>query len=206
VNQNFRRFFSFAVAREALARGELGRPLHLTQTVLGLRHDTGWRLERERYVMAVISIHWFDGYRFLLGDEADSVYCRAVNSPATDGGADTAVSVVIQFRGGAVASLSESFSSYAKQATCSLDCERGALVMNYEAVTEMRPGGEAIEHGNPFDKAEATYWLLDDLMRAVEEGGEPETSAGDNVGSMRILEAAYRSAAEGRAVRLDEVQ
>jgi predicted dehydrogenase len=41
VNQNFRRHFSFALAREALDRGSLGRPLHLAQMVTGLRHDAG---------------------------------------------------------------------------------------------------------------------------------------------------------------------
>ncbi|MBM4149595.1 MAG: Gfo/Idh/MocA family oxidoreductase [Lentisphaerae bacterium] len=69
VNQNFRRHFTFSVGREVLAAGALGRPLHLVQTAMGMRRDAGWRLDRRRYVMSVMSIHWFDGYRFLLHDE-----------------------------------------------------------------------------------------------------------------------------------------
>jgi len=205
VNQNFRRHFTFAVAREVLARGELGGPLHLVQSVQHLRRDRGWRLERSRYVMAVMSIHWFDGYRFLLGDEPETVYCRGVNSPATEGGNDTAVSVVLEFRKGTVASLSESFSSFARESLCSLDCEAGGLVMDYPLLTEVRGDGERIEHANPFDKAEATWHLLDDLMKAAEEGAEPETSAADNLKSMRVLEGAYRSMKEGRVVRMEEI-
>ena len=205
VNQNFRRHFTFAVAREVLARGELGRPLHLVQSVQHLRRDRGWRLERSRYVMAVMSIHWFDGYRFLLGDEPETVYCRGVNSPATEGGDDTAVSVVLEFGEGPVVSLSESFSSFARESLCSLDCEAGGLVMDYPLLTEVRGDGERIEHANPFDKAEATWFGLDDLLRAVEEGRASEASAADNLKSMRVLEGAYRSMKEGRVVRLEEI-
>ena len=95
VNQNFRRHFAFHVARGLLDQGHLGRPLHLVQVANRLRRDRGWRLERRRYVMAVMSIHWFDGYRYLLGKEPERVYCQGVNSPATDGGEDTAVSVTL---------------------------------------------------------------------------------------------------------------
>ncbi|MHC5058735.1 MAG: Gfo/Idh/MocA family protein [Planctomycetota bacterium] len=206
LNQNFRRHFSFALAREALARGELGRPLHLAQTACGLRRDAGWRLDRRRYVMAVMSIHWFDGYRFMLGEEPRTAYCRGVDSPATPGGADTAVSAVLEFPSGAVACLSESFSSFTGAQSCTLDCERGGLTMGYKSMTEVREGDERVEHPNPFDKAEATWWLLDDLLSAVEEGRAPETSAADNLKSMRILEAAYRSLEERREVRVEEVQ
>ena len=205
VNQNFRRHFAFALAREVLAAGRLGKPLQVAQVVQCLRHDKGWRLERKRYVMAVMSIHWFDGYRFMLDDEADSVYCRSVNSPATEGGEDTAVSVVMQFRKGAIVSLSESFSSYAQIHGCGVDCEAGGLKLEYQKMLEIRASGEKIEHANPYDKAEATYWVLDDLLRAEEENREPEVSVHDNVNSMRILEAAYRSAAENRVVKTEEI-
>jgi predicted dehydrogenase len=206
VNQNFRRHFTFALAQEIVGRGELGRPLHLVQTTEWLRRDQGWRLQRKRYVMAVMSIHWFDGYRYLLRDEPETVYCRAVNSPAIEGGEDTAVSVILQFRQGTVISLSESFSSFANQSVCNLDCEAGGLVMSYGGLTEIRSDDQHIEHRNPFDKVEATWYLLDDLMKAVEAGRAPETSAADNLKSMRILEGAYRSMEENRVVSLAEIQ
>ena len=205
VNQNFRRHFTFFLARQLLAQGHLGEPLHLVQVAGGLRRDRGWRLERRRYVMAVMSIHWFDGYRYLLDDEPETVYCRAVDSPATPGGADTAVSVTLEFGRGAVVSLSESFSSFARPSVCSLDCAAGGLVMGYDRLVEVWPDGERVEHRNPFDKAEATYVLLDDLLRAADEGRAPETAAADNLRSMQILEAAYRSLAEDRPVRVEEI-
>jgi predicted dehydrogenase len=38
------------------------------------------------------------------------------------------------------------------------------------------------------------------LMEAIESGGEPETSGEDNLGTLRVVHAAYRSAAEGRGI------
>jgi predicted dehydrogenase len=43
-------------------------------------------------------------------------------------------------------------------------------------------------------------------MRALEEGKEPELSGHDNLVTMALLEAAYLSAAEGRAVGLNEIR
>jgi predicted dehydrogenase len=206
VNQNFRRHFTFDLARQVLAEGELGRPLHLVHAAAALRRDSGWRLDRDRYVMAVMSIHWFDGYRFLLGEEPESVFCQALDSPATDGGPDTAFSAVLRFPSGVVASLSESFSSFTRPQTCCLDCEAGGLMMGYDKLVVVRPDGQTVEHANPYDKTEATYWVLADLLDAVAAGRQPETSATDNLNSMRILEAAYRSAREHRVVRLEEIQ
>lgn len=205
VNQNFRRHFTFHIARDILSGGSLGIPLHLMHTACYMRHDTGWRLSRDRYVMAVMSIHWFDGYRYLLDDDPISIYCRHVNSPATEGGEDTAISTILTFSNGTVVSLSESFSSYTKQSVCALDCAEGGLIMNYSSLTEIRAGGETVEHTNQYDKAEATYYVLDDLLHACEEKHAPETSVQDNLKSMRILEAAYRSCEEQRRVDLEEI-
>ncbi len=205
VNQNFRRHFAFSIARPIIESGRLGRPLHLMQTTVYRRRDKGWRLDRKRYVLAVMSIHWFDGYRYLLGDEPEQVYCQSVNSPVTSGGEDTAVSVILRFRNGAVVTLSESFSSFSDLASCSLDCENGGLQLGFDCMTEVRAGGQTIEHKNPYDISEASYWLLNDLTEAAANGHEPETSATDNLKSIRIMEAAYLSAEENRPVSMEEI-
>ena len=206
INQNFRRHFCFDIARQILSRGELGKPLHLTQSTAYLRNDAGWRLDRHRYVMSVMSIHWFDGYRYILGEEPETVYCRTVNSPATKGGDDTATSLILTFGSGTVVSLSESFSSFTQQNSCILDCEKGTLDIRLLDLTEIHQDGRKIEHKNPFDKPEATYYLLDDLINAVAEARQPETSASDNIKSMRILEAAYCSMRENRVVEIKEIK
>jgi predicted dehydrogenase len=44
------------------------------------------------------------------------------------------------------------------------------------------------------------------LMQAIQEDGVPETDGADNLQTLRIVEAAYLSAAENRSVHLDECQ
>ncbi|MCF7854675.1 MAG: Gfo/Idh/MocA family oxidoreductase [Candidatus Pacebacteria bacterium] len=206
VNQNFRRYFTFELARRQLAAGDLGRPLHLTQTVMNRRRDRGWRLERERYIMSVMSIHWFDGYRYLLGEEPRGVYCRTPSGTSGSGFGETAVSLLLDFPGGTVVNLNESFSSFAPFSRACLDCEQGSLIMDYEKLLMIDTEKKTVEIANPYDKPEATVSLLIDLCGAAEEGRPPTTDIADNLKSMRILEAAYKSMNEKRYVLLEEIQ
>ena len=57
-----------------------------------------------------------------------------------------------------------------------------------------------------------TMWIPDafigpmaSLMCAIEEDGEPETSGEDNLKTLQVVFAAYRSMAEKRAVRPEEI-
>jgi predicted dehydrogenase len=43
------------------------------------------------------------------------------------------------------------------------------------------------------------------LMQAIQSDSEPLTSGEDNLGTLRCVFAAYRSAAEGRAIELAEI-
>ncbi|NHN32672.1 Gfo/Idh/MocA family protein [Paenibacillus agricola] len=201
VDQNFRRFFTFHMGRELLQKGTLGVPLHITQVVNGWRRDKGWRMGLERYVMAVMSNHWFDGYRYLLQDEAETIYCRGVKNET---GQDVSVSVILQFKKGTVVSLTESFNSRARLNGAIVECEKGSLVMDYKQATEINVAGDKQEYVNTFDKSEATFYLLYDLLRSVEENRQPETGIFDNLHSLKLMEAAYQSLASGQVIRLDE--
>ena len=47
---------------------------------------------------------------------------------------------------------------------------------------------------------------MGELFKAIETGEEPSISGRDNLDTLRLVEAAYRSADERRTVRLEEVQ
>jgi len=206
VDQNFRKCFSFHLAKEVLASGEIGRPLQWIQSAAGLRRDQGWRNTRGRYVMAIMTIHWLDGYRYLFDEEPSRIYCRGVNSPAVEGGPDTGVSLVVEFPSGVLVNLSESFSSFGGANRASLDCERGALVLDYQTLTVIDGDKNERQIANPFSfKESAAHWLLD-LCDAAEQGRQPETSVQDNLNTMRMLEAAYRSLEIGQPVEVASVQ
>ena len=69
----------------------------------------------------------------------------------------------------------------------------------------------APEHA--FERRFTERWIPDafvgpigELLSAIEEDREPLTSGRDNLRTLRVLMCAYRSAAEGRRVRIDEIE
>jgi len=48
--------------------------------------------------------------------------------------------------------------------------------------------------------------VMEQLQHAVETGAAPALTVADNVKTVELIEAAYRSVAEGRTVRLSEIQ
>ncbi len=46
---------------------------------------------------------------------------------------------------------------------------------------------------------------MGELLLAIDEDREPSISGRDNLATLRLIEAGYRSAAERRTVRLDEI-
>ena len=63
-----------------------------------------------------------------------------------------------------------------------------------------------------FSASLVTMWIPDafvgpmaSLMRSIENGSEPETSGRDNLRTLQVVFAEYRSMAEKRAVRPEEI-
>jgi len=52
---------------------------------------------------------------------------------------------------------------------------------------------------------DAFYGPMASLMEAIQTDGEPVTSAKDNLGTLRVVEAAYRSMSEARSVSPSEI-
>ena len=53
---------------------------------------------------------------------------------------------------------------------------------------------------------DAFYGPMASLMEAIQTGGEPVTSARDNLGTLRMVNAAYRSMNERRSVMPLEIE
>lgn len=206
VNQNFRFFFPFDAARQVLSRGELGRPLHLVQHAMYLRDNDGWRGRSKRNVMSAMSIHWLDGYRYMLNDEPKWVRCHALDSPAVANRGDSAVTLTVGMQGGTLISLNESFSSFHPggwdNTYCQLDCERGGLTLGIDGSLLVARQGQGVERLErvAVDKAESNYRMLHQLLQAADAGGQAPTAPQDNLKSVRFMEAAYVSAARQQTV------
>ncbi len=205
VNQNFRDQYAFGIARRLIEDDRIGAVLGIDQQDLTFRQDKGWRLGQERHVMSVMGVHWFDGFRMLLGREATWVSCRTYSSPAIEAAGETDAFVQIHF-GDTPVSYVQSFSSSVSHTETLVFGERGTIRLDYARAVVVTPDGETTTP-NPYAgerRPESMFQSLDRLLTAIEDGTQPSNSGRDNVRTVALLDAAYRSAASGRPVNLVE--
>jgi D-apiose dehydrogenase len=204
VNQNFRSHFPFELIREVVGSGIMGNVTSILFTNLFFRQDSGWRLDCERHALAVMGIHWFDGFRRILGSEAKSVVCQNRSSGAIDCKGETDATVQVVFENNTVATYIQSFSSAIGRAEMVVIGEAGTIVAGHGKVELYRPGERtpAQSWENDISREIATYEGLNQLLVSLETGVEAENSAQDNILTITILDSAYVSVKEQRIVHL----
>lgn len=205
VNQNFRRHFTFDVVKGIVAGGRIGGVTQIVFNNFFFRQDAGWRLQCERHALSVMGIHWFDGFRQILGSEAVSVTGLMSSSPAIECAGETDATVQVAFENGAFATYVQSFSSPFPRTEMVVIGETGTLVCGHHSVELYRKGQKAPEAtwSNDVSRETATYEGLNHLLTSLETGVEAPNSARDNLKTVAILDAAYRSAQERRTITLD---
>jgi D-apiose dehydrogenase len=205
VNQNFRDHYAFGIAARLIAAGEIGDVLGVSHRDLMFRQDRGWRTRMERHALSVMGVHWLDGFRQLAGGRATRVWAQTYSSPAIDCAGETDAFVQIEF-GPVPVSYVQSFSSRVTATETVVLGEKGTLRFDYATLTRIG-GNDSAEWANPHagpGKPESTYLSLSRLLGAIETGGQPANSGRDNLETIALLEAAYRSARERRAIELTE--
>lgn len=201
VNQNFRVHYPFDAARSAILAGKIGTPITVAHQDLMFRQDKGWRIQVDRHALSVMGIHWFDGFRWMLGVEATHITSRTASSPAIDCRGETEAVTLLTFANQAVVSYVESFSSQVHRTDTVVIGDRGALLFDYGELSVFdspdRRGQPTERRTNPLsgrNKPEATFVMLDKLLTALEESIEPDNGGADNLKTVSLLDAAYRSA------------
>ncbi|WP_410793143.1 Gfo/Idh/MocA family protein [Kribbella sp. C-35] len=205
VNQNFRDSYAFSLGRELIEQGEIGEVLAISQQELTFRQDKGWRLSQRHHALSVMGIHWFDGFRLLLGREADWLSARTFSSPAVDSAGETDASVQIFF-GDTPVTYVQSFSSRVERTETLVFGTSGTLQLGY-AEAQLHTDGETKTIANPLvgsERSEAMFLGLDRLLTAVETGTEAANSGRDNLRTVALLDAAYRSAETGAPIELKD--
>jgi predicted dehydrogenase len=206
VNQNFRHHYPFDEARSLIAAGRIGAVISVVHQELTFRQDKGWRTEAQRHALSVMGIHWFDGFRWMLDDEPLSISCQLRSSLAIAAAGETDAAIEILFQNGVMVSYAQSFSSLVKRTETVVVGESGTLRLTYDGLelyTLEDAGTPALVWENPSrgaNKPLATYITFDQFLQALEEGSEPPHGGHDNLQTVRMLDAAYESSAEGRPV------
>jgi predicted dehydrogenase len=170
----------------------------------------------EHFILADMGSHILDVARFLFG-EAAQVYCQTHRVHRDIKGEDAA-SVMMQMRSGATVTCNLSYASVVEQdrfpeSFVFVEGEEGSveLAPDYWVRVTTKLGTQSRRCPPPvYAWADPRYALVHssiaachtDLLNALRNNTTPETSAEDNLKSLRLVHAAYESAANGQAVRL----
>ena len=221
VNQQMRWAAGMAASRDLIAQGALGTVFE-AQFQLSISTPFQlwpWLASASRLEVMYHSIHYLDSLRAVLGDPVwvTSVHGRYPEQHPVMG--ETMTKTVLEYADGAQALVAvnhynlhgEPYAHVRFLGTTGM--LEGTIGLLYD-YPRGRPDTLALHR----DDAQArtyhfdTMWIPDaflgpmaDLMDAIETGRQPVTSGRDNLGTIAIVQAAYRSAEARRSVRVDEI-
>ncbi len=222
VQQQFRWGQIIRATRALLAESWLGNLLDVqVQVSISTPWDMWpWLAGQPRLEVLYHSIHYLDALRFLFGDPA-FVTSRHTKHPTQKAKGETKTVTVWEYASGlqiliAVCHYDWSPGLYSLFRVLGADgLIEGTIGTNYDYPDGRSDTLKFTSRAAPERNFAATLpgkWIPDafygpmaSLMEAIQTGGEPVTAAEDNLGTLRVVEAAYRSVAEGRSVRPGEV-
>jgi len=226
VNQNMRYDQSIRALKTLLTRGDLGTPVLATIDMRAIPHWMPWQQELGWLTLRIMSIHHIDALRFLFGDP-QRLFASVRTDPRTKfAHTDGICMYVLEYDDGLRAmSLDDVWTGPAREGAAG-DIGIRWRVEGTEGLAKGTIGWPDYPHGSPSTidwttVKDAGKWhqprwtqrwfpqafegTMAQLLVAVANGSEPEISGRDNLVTMALVEAAYRSAAEHRAVELSEM-
>jgi len=216
VHENFRFQQPLRRVRALLESGAIGQPLWgriSFRTGQDVKAPQPYLYAEERFIILDLGPHLIDVARFYLG-EVDVVFARHRKVDPRIRGEDMA-SIMLGHANGATCMIDFTYESrklpdFASQTLVTIEGESGAI--------ELRPGFElgvtsegkltvedaraAVKGGLlPHPAQDSVYRTQAHWLDCFRRGVEPETSGQDSLKTYAIIEAAYVSAASGRAVK-----
>jgi len=179
-----------------------------------------WIASQPRLEVLFHSIHYLDSLRFLFGDPT-LVTSRHTKHPAQMAKGETKTITTWEYANGlqiliAICHFDWSPGLYSLFRVLGTDgLIEGTIGTNYDYPDGRSDTLKFTSRTQPERNFSATLpgkWIPDafygpmaSLMEAIQTGGEPLTSAEDNLGTLRVVEAAYRSMSEARSVNPSEI-
>ncbi|MEO2005764.1 MAG: Gfo/Idh/MocA family oxidoreductase [Candidatus Poribacteria bacterium] len=206
VSQNFRWMPPIPRMREGILDGRIGRVISATRVDTGWRDETaGWRNTTDYLALSIMGVHWFDQFRWLLGEEATRVYASTHVTGLLSSAGEDITSSVVTFQSGAVASLVHHWASHTHRVTNCLQVggADGAVVQRGGTLTWFdKDGVRGEEELGRVPVAKTIEHSWHELLDALDEGRRPHHHGRDNLGTMAILAGAYESARTGQSVEI----
>jgi predicted dehydrogenase len=222
VHQQFRWSSIIRATQALLMEGRLGGLLDVqVQVSIHTPWDMWpWIASQPRLELLYHSIHYLDSLRFLFGDPA-LVTSRHTKNPAQQAKGETKTITVWDYESDlqiliAICHFDWSPGLYSHFRVLGTDgLIEGTIGTNYDYPDGRNDTIKFTSRTSPernFSAVLPGKWIPDafygpmaSLMEAIQTGGEPLTSARDNLGTLRVVEAAYRSMNEARSVSPDEI-
>jgi len=226
VNQNMRFDQSIRVLKQILDRGDLGAPVLATIEMRAIPHWQPFLADYDRLTLLNMGIHHLDALRFLLGDPID-VFTAARPDPRTKFPHRDGICVsTLRFPSGAMAVSMEDVWTGPHEEGFESDIYIKWRVEGTVGLAEGTIGWPDYPNGSPSTlryccRATGGKWIsptwtsrwfpqafkgvMEQLQYAVKTGETPFLSGDDNVKTMALIEAAYRSMEETRAVPISEI-
>lgn len=227
VNQNMRFDQSIRALKTLLDRGALGTPILATIEMRAVPHWQAWLREYHRLTLLNMSIHHIDSFRFIFGDP-ESIFVSARKDPRTRFAHEDGICLyILEYADGLRAAGwddvwagprndRDDLSPYIKWRVEGTDgLAEGTLGWpNYPNhspstltfTTAAQPGVWITPRWREVWFPDAFQGPMADLMNAIASGTQPATNGADNLGTMAVIEAGYRSIGERRRVNISEIR
>ena len=197
VNQNMRYDQSMRVLKQILERGDLGQVVFAQIDMHAIPHWQGFLEDYDRLTLANMSVHHLDVLRFLFGDP-DEITTQARKDPRTTFDHQDGITVsTLRFPSGV-----EGTEGVVKG---SIGWPTGSASTLSYASTKTTGGEWVTPTWESMWFPHAFIGVMEQLQHAVATNSEPVLTVADNVKTVALIEAGYRSIAEGRTVRLSEI-
>ena len=220
VHENFRWQSPIRKVIDALRGGEIGTPFFgriSFRSGYDVFSGQPYLAEGERFIIEDLGIHILDIARALFGDaERITAETRRINPNIR--GEDVAT-MLLRHESGVTSVVDCSYATRREPETfpetlIEIDGTKGSLRLDagYRLTIQSGDHNETRDVSPPVLRWTEKPWhniqesvaiIQRHFISCLHDGKQPETSGRDNLGTFALVEAAYRSAAEGRSIRPD---
>ncbi|MDR3674896.1 MAG: Gfo/Idh/MocA family oxidoreductase [Acidobacteriota bacterium] len=227
VNQNMRYDHSIRALKTVLRRGYLGEPMLATIDMRAIPHWQPWQKDYGKITLAFMSIHHLDSFRYLFGDP-EYVYASTHQDPRMDfPHRDGIVLYILEYANGMRATAWDDTWTGPSREGAASDIY---IKWRVEGTAGMAEGSIGWPHyparvpstirfttqqepGYWFSPTWPQVWFPDafegtmgELLCSLEEGRESVLNGRDNLNTLALVEACYRSLEQHRPVRPAEIK
>jgi predicted dehydrogenase len=225
VNQNMRYDQSIRALKTLLDRGDLGAPVLATIEMRAIPHWQTWLRDYPGLTLAAMSIHHLDCFRSLFGDP-EFVYASARTDPRTPFPHRDGIALyILEYADGMRASAwddvwtgpsregaaSDNYIKWRVEGTDGLaegtigwPGYPNAVPSTIRFTTTRQPGVWFAPQWPEVWFPDAFKGTMGELLDSLTEGRVPKISGRQNLGTVALVDACYRSLDEHRPVRIQE--